>query len=102
MNPALNRKRGKRTERAIAKHLNGKRLGILGNHDVEAGPWAVEVKDRKRFSGSKFMEQAVRNAPAGKTPLVVVHETGSRHSNDLVMMRMSDWLDWFGPLGGEQ
>lgn len=42
------------------------------------------------------MEQAIRNFPEGMIPLVVVHNTGSKHSNDLVIMRLSDWLDWFG------
>ena len=98
MNPAKNRNRGKKTESAIAKHLGGKRLGILGDDDVQAGPFSIEVKDRVKFIGRSFMAQAERNCPAGRTPLVIVHETGSRHSNDLVMMRMSDWLDWHGPL----
>lgn len=103
MNPATNRRRGKATERAIAKRLGGKRLGILGRDDVQAGPFSIEVKDRMKFSGSHFMNQAVNNCPAGKTPLVVVHITGSRHNEDLVIMRMTDWIDWHGSLltGGE-
>ena len=96
MNPKQNRHRGKRTERAIAGIMGGRRLGILGNDDVQAGPFSIEVKDRFRFSGAKFMEQAVRNAPADKTPLVIVHTTGTRHVDDLVMLRLRDWLDWFG------
>lgn len=99
MNPAQNRQRGKRTERAIAKQLNGTRRGIMGGHDVDAGPFAIEVKDRVRFIGSSFMDQAVRNCPNGKRPLVVVHETGKRHDGDLVMIRLKDWIDWFGKLG---
>jgi len=98
MNPANNRKRGKRTEAAIAKTLGGKRLGILGKDDVQAGPFSIEVKDRVKFVGTTFMEQAVRNCPEGKTPLVIVHTTGQRHDGDLVMMRMKDWQDWYGQL----
>ena len=82
----------------MAKLLNGTRRGILGGHDIDAGPWSVEVKDRVRFVGSAFMQQAVRNCPDGKTPLVVVHVTGSRHQDDLVMIRLADWLDLYGPL----
>lgn len=96
MNPAKNRDRGKRTEKAIAKRLNGTRRGVLGGHDVTAGPWAVEVKSRLRFAGTSFMDQAVRNTPDGKTPLVVVHIAGGRHDDDLVMMRLKDWQDWYG------
>ncbi len=88
MNPSKNRNRGKKTEAAIAK-----RLGILGNDDVQAGAFSIEVKDRVKFVGTGFMEQAVRNCPKDKTPLVVVHVTGARHDGDLVMMRLSDWQD---------
>jgi len=35
MNPSKNRQRGKRTEKAIAKRIGGKRIGILGKSDVE-------------------------------------------------------------------
>jgi len=102
MNPAKNRQRGKRTEKAIAKLTGGKRLGLFGGEDVSAGPFSIECKDRLKFSGSHFMAQAINNCPAGKIPLVVVHVTGSRHNDDLVMLRMSDWLDWFGSLEGEE
>lgn len=101
MTPAKNRRRGKATERAVAKLTGGKRIGVLGNDDVQAGPWSIEVKGRVRFSGSAFMQQACRNCPKGKTPLVVVHVTGQRHANDLVMIRLADWLDYYGPLKGE-
>lgn len=96
--PSKNRQRGKATERAIAKRLGGTRRGTLGGHDIDCGPWAVEVKDRVNFVGNTFMQQAERNCPPGKTPLVVVHQTGRRHADDLVMLRLSDWLDLHGPL----
>ena len=101
MNPAKNRQRGKATERAVAKLTGGKRIGILGNDDVQAGLWSIEVKDRVRFIGATFMQQAIRNCPKDKTPLVVVHVTGQRHADDLVMIRLADWLDYYGPLKGE-
>ena len=41
MNPAKNRQRGKATERAVAKLTGGKRIGILGNDDVQAGLWSI-------------------------------------------------------------
>jgi len=98
MNPAQNRDRGKRCEKALAKRLGGTRKGIMGGHDIEAGPFAVEVKSRVKFAGTSFMEQAVRNCPDGKTPLVLVHLHGTRHTEDLVMMRLKDWQDWYGNL----
>ena len=99
MTPAQNRTRGKSTERAIANKVGGTRLGLLGKEDVDAGPFSIEVKDRKTFAGTSFMEQAVRNCREGKTPLVVVHVTGKRHDGDLVMMRFKDWQDWHGNAG---
>jgi hypothetical protein len=98
MNPKHNRDRGKRTEQAIAERLQGTRKGIMGGHDVDAGPFAVEVKDRESFAGSTFMQQAIRNCPNDKTPLVIVHTHGKRHDTDLVMIRLADWQDWFGKL----
>ena len=100
MNPKQNRGRGKRCEAAIAKELSGTRRGVLGGHDVDAGPFAVEVKSRAAFVGSGFMEQAVRNCPTRKTPIVVVHITGKRHEGDLVMMRLRDWQEWHGNVEG--
>jgi len=70
----------------------------MGGHDIEAGPFAVEVKSRLKFAGTGFMDQAVRNCPMGKTPLVVVHIHGQQHDSDLIMMTMKDWKDWFGKL----
>jgi len=100
MNPKMNRARGKRTEQALAKRLNGKRLGLLGNEDVSAGPFSVEVKSRAAFVGMSWMEQSVRNCREGKTPLVIVHLTGKRHDGDLVLMRLKDWQDWHGKIEG--
>jgi hypothetical protein len=97
-----NRNRGKATEKAIAGRLNGKRVGTLGGQDVVAGAFSIEVKDRAAFAGARFMAQAVRNCPEEKTPLVIVHVTGARHDGDLVMMRMSDWQDWYGEPGKER
>ena len=47
------------------------------------------------------MAQAVRNAPDGKVPLVIVHVSGCRHTGDLVMLRLGDFEDWFGKIGGK-
>ncbi|MBP7232194.1 MAG: hypothetical protein KBA28_09705 [Syntrophaceae bacterium] len=96
MNPAQNRNRGKKTEQNIAKIIGGKRLGILGKDDVQTDAFSFEIKDRLKFSGTGFMEQAVRNCAENKTPAVIVHVTGTRHDDDLVMMRLKDWQDWHG------
>jgi len=97
---SLNRNRGKATERATAKRLGGKGVGILGGEDVSAGLFSVECKSRVRFVGQGWMSQAVRNCPRGRVPMLVVHLHGARHADDLVMLRMSDWLDLYGDPGG--
>jgi hypothetical protein len=89
---SLNRNRGKAAERAVALALDGKRVGTLSGEDVHFdGPFSAEVKSRGAFVACDWMEQAVRNAPPGKTPLVVVHVRGKRHEKDLVILRLSDW-----------
>ena len=42
------------------------------------------------------MAQARRNAPEGKTPILVLHELGRRHDGDLVVLHMGNFEDWFG------
>lgn len=89
---ATNRNRGKGSECAVAKALGGKRVGTMGGEDIHLdGPWSVEVKSRAAFVAADWMDQAVRNAPTGKTPLVVVHVRGKRHDKDLVIVRLADW-----------
>jgi len=91
-----NRNRGKRNEKVLADRLGGKREGIFGGEDISMSLFSVEAKERKKFVGQGFMEQAVRNCPEGKVPLVVVHILNQRRSNDLVMLRMSDFEDYYG------
>ena len=96
-----NRDRGKAAERAVAKALGGLRIGTLSREDIHFdGPFSAEVKSRAAFVAADWMDQAVRNAPAGKTPLVVVHVRGKRHDKDLVIVRLADWADWHGNGGG--
>ena len=91
---SLNRNRGKAAERAVALALGGKRVGTMSGEDVHFdGPWSAEVKSRAAFVAADWMEQAVRNAPPGKTPIVVVHVRGKRHDKDLVIIRMTDWAE---------
>lgn len=87
-----NRERGKETEKAIAKLLGGRRVGILGKEDIDHPDYTVEVKSRKSFAGSKFLEQAERHNADDKTAIAIVHVTGQRHGNDIVMMRLRDFL----------
>ncbi len=89
----------KQTERAIAKRLNGQRLGASGRAaaDIQTDWLSVEVKHRKRLP--QWLKDAWAQAANGaenRLPLVVLHECGSRRHNDLVVLRLGDFEDWFG------
>lgn len=98
----------KRTERDVAKKLGGQRTSKAGQGtnapDVETESWSIEVKHRQDLPLwlSKAMAQAARNASDGKLPLVVLHESGRRHVDDLVMLRLGDFEAWFGEVPTEQ
>ena len=51
-----NRNRGKATERALAKRLNGKRVGVMGGEDITGvSSWSIEVKNRVKSTAHGFM-----------------------------------------------
>ena len=105
MSTNANRKRGKQNEREIAKRLQGQRVGIFGGEDISHPLFSIECKSRKRFVAEAWMQQAERNTPSEKTPLLIVHITNARRSRDMVMMRMSDFEDFLGRImkrGGEK
>jgi hypothetical protein len=76
-------------------------MGILGKHDVETWMFGIEVKDRKKCVINSWMEQAVRNCPKGKTPMLVIHITNKGHEEDLVCLRMPDWKEVMPKDGSE-
>ena len=88
----------KQTERAIARRLGGRRTGPTGRPgpDVTTDWLSVEVKTRKRLPNwlSSALEQA-RHGPAGRLPIVILHQSGRQHSGDLVLMTLQDFRDWF-------
>ncbi|MEJ5225350.1 MAG: hypothetical protein WHV44_12910 [Anaerolineales bacterium] len=93
----------KRTERTIAARLNGQRVPITGRArgsapDI-AHPWlSIEVKHRKRLPLwlLEALDQARAAATDRQMPICILHQAGERHDNDLVLMRMSDFVAWFG------
>jgi hypothetical protein len=93
----------KATERAIAHRLGGERLPVNGRGDrpdVQHPVFAVEVKHRRTLPTwlKAAMAQARRGAGAGQLPVVVLHEAGSRHADDIVCVRLEDFAEWFGTL----
>lgn len=97
---ATNRDRGKANEKALAKRLGGKRVGVMGGEDVQTSDFSVEAKARQAFVGEKWMAQAERNCPEGKTPIVIVHLHRKRHGEDIVMIRLNEWEAWNGTVKG--
>ncbi len=54
--------------------------------------------DRQRLPSwlQAAMAQARANAPAGRLPVVILHKLGQRHDDDLVVLRLADFEEWFG------
>lgn len=92
------RARWKKGERAIAGKLGGKRVPVSGRArgdapDIAHPTLSPEVKCRKTLPEwlVDAMDQAKRSAAGGKTPIVILHETGRRHDDDLVVVRLRDF-----------
>ena len=92
----------KQVERAIAHRIGGQRMSKAGLGeavpDVENDWLSIEVKTRRTFPAwlEGSLEQAERNATAGKLPTVRLHKIGQRHGRDLIVLRASDFEAWFG------
>lgn len=90
----------KATERMTARMLGGQRVGNRGTNteDVSHGWLSVECKHRKEIPSwlKLAMWQARTNAAADKLPVVILHESGARHTDNLVVIRMADFQEWFG------
>jgi len=95
----------KANERAIARRLGGQRVGNRGSNTEDvAHPWlSIEVKSRRVLPAwlVAAVAQARRNASAGRLPLVVLHQVGRRHDDDLVLLTLADFEAWFGGLAVE-
>jgi hypothetical protein len=89
----------KHTERAVAAKLGGKRQHFEAE-DISHPIWSVQVKHRSPANYPKrvsdWLNQARVDAPEGKIPLLVIHLSGDRHGEDMVVMRMSDFEEMFG------
>ncbi len=91
----------KHVERRIAKRLGGRRVpvsGRAGQPDITHPVFAVEVKHRRRLPQwlTKALLQAEQSATPGQLPLAVVHESGTRYGQSLVLLRLADFEEWFG------
>ncbi len=98
----------KRTEREIAGILGGRRVPVTGRArgdvpDVAHRWLSVEIKSRKLIPA--WLKEAVSQARAAATPhqlpVAILHQRGLRHSEDLVVLRLADWVEWFGNMHDE-
>lgn len=94
----------KKTERHIAHALGGRRLGPGGDRaDVRAGAddWlCCEIKERGELPQWLLdgLGQARRYAGPEQLPLLVLHAKGARFAEAVVCLRLSDFVQWFGPV----
>lgn len=63
-------------------------VGKLTSFDV-----AASTRDchKESFAGNTYMNQAEKNCPDSKLPVVVVHTVGDRHERDIVLIRGEYW-----------
>ena len=115
-----NRSNWKGVERKVAgllsQHEECERVPVSGrtgkkgmeSPDIASDRYAIEIKSRApaRPGGSaiipKWLGAALKQANASRqsghmAAIVILHETGKRHDNDLVLMSLKDFrqLDWF-------
>lgn len=94
----------KNVERRIARALNGQRVGPSGlaTADVVTDWLAVEVKHRAQLPNwiKAALDQACAAARPDQLPIAVLHEKHKRTEDDLVLIRLADFLDWFGGANG--
>jgi hypothetical protein len=96
-------KRWKATERSVARILGGRRVPVSGRGRGDAPdiahPWlSLEVKDRATLPAWLLdaMAQAEASATPAQLPVAVLHRAGDRYDRALVVLRLSDFVAWFG------
>jgi hypothetical protein len=92
-----------RSERKIAELLGGRRVPVSGRQrgdvpDVYHPALSIEVKARKCIPAwiQDAMKQAEASARYGQLPVAVLHQSGQRYRDALVLVRLGD----FGEEGG--
>jgi hypothetical protein len=103
------RRRWKQAERELALVVGGCRVPVSGRArgdvpDIEHRWLSIEAK-----SWSAMPERvldALRQAEAAnvtgrKLPVALIHGNGERYERALVVLRLGDFMDWFGG-GGQQ
>lgn len=99
MNPAANRRRGKRVEKKVVdiyKQIDEeiRRLGLLGKEDAVGNFLVIEVKSRKSLP--KWMVHAIQQLREDDHPskicAVHIHQTGKRYIGDVVILTLKTFI----------
>ena len=95
----------KDAEKAVAKYLGGTRVSRGANfseskEDVEHPLFSIEVKERKKVSKFliEILDQADKYNNGKQISIGVLHQLGKRHDNDIVLIRLSDFAQWYNTL----
>jgi hypothetical protein len=56
----------------------------------------LKNKGREKFVGEGWMQQAEKNCPEGKVPIVIFHLKRKSYDKDIVMLRINDFKDAVG------
>jgi hypothetical protein len=97
-----NKNAGRKYQRRIAKRFGGKSVGTIEGQDIEHPVFSMECKKMKTFPSwfigknkngkeTGLWAQTLRNCPEGKIPLALLHMTGQKHEEDIVLMRLGDF-----------
>ena len=89
-------------ERAIATRFGTTRIGPQGREgpDVITDWLCIECKERDGLPAwiEDALKQVKAQTPKDKLAIVVAHHKGKNHDNDIVMLTLKDFQDWFGTL----
>jgi len=90
----------KHAERTVAGLVGGERTGPTGRAvaDVKNDWLNAEVKHRKKLPAwiLSALAQARADANPRQLPIAVLHQKNQRYTDSLVVMRMADFIAWFG------
>lgn len=99
----MNRAGWKNGERRVAALIGGTRVPVTGRArgdapDISHEWLSTEVKCRKALPSwlNNAMAQARAAARSDQLPIVVLHEDGRQYRDAHVVIRLADFVDWFG------
>lgn len=95
----------KRSERDIGRLVGGERVPVSGRArgavpDIAHRWLSIEVKSRASLPRwiHDALDQASASARGLQLPVAVLHHAHHRHTDDVVCLRLSDFVEWFGDL----